>query len=70
MEGEALVTWLGQDVAKKIRKYDLAQLKAKRGTVQTAPGTAVKPAAQRQEVKPKAYKTWSDFKNKTLDNIK
>lgn len=70
MEGEALVTWLGQDVAKKIRKYDLAQLKAKRSTVQTAPGTAVKPAAQRQEVKPKAYKTWSDFKSKTLDNIK
>jgi ribosomal protein L21 len=67
MEGEALVKWLGEDVAKKIRKYDLTQLKAKR----SAPvnGASVKPQ-KNESVKPsKPYKTWSQFKAETLDKI-
>lgn len=70
MEGEALVKWLGNDVALKIRKYDLANLKAKRA--QTAPqagGSAVKPQAEKKLPAAKPYKTWSSFKSDVLDKI-
>lgn len=71
MEGEALIKWLGNDVAMKIRKYDLAQLKAKRAATQPQAGqSAVKPQEQRKESKPAPYKTWSQFKAETLDQIK
>ncbi len=67
MEGEALVKWMGPEVAMKIRKYDLAQLKAKRQA----------PVAQSRVEAPKAdaakavpYKTWSQFKAERLDTIK
>lgn len=69
MEGEALVKWLGQDVAMKIRKHDLAQLKAKRA--QTAPqsgGSMVKPQAEKKQTQ-KPYTTWSQFKAQKLDTI-
>jgi hypothetical protein len=69
MEGEALVKWLGDDVAKKIRKYDLTQLKAKR-SAPAQPQSAVKPQASKEAPKQKPYKLWSDFKRETLDNIK
>lgn len=68
MEGEALVKWLGDDVAKKIRKYDLTQLKAKR-TAPAQPQSAVKPQASKEPVKQKPYKSWSEFKRDTLDKI-
>jgi hypothetical protein len=70
MEGEKLVAWLGKDVAMKIRKYDLQQLKAKRA--QTAPqsGSLVKPQSSKKVEGQKPYKTWSQFKSETLDNIK
>lgn len=67
MEGEALVKWLGDDVAKKIRKYDLTQLKAKRQTP-AQPQSSVKPQSKEQP-KQKPYKTWSQFKAETLDKI-
>ncbi len=68
MEGEALVKWLGDDVAKKIRKHDLTQLKAKRATP-AQPQSNVKPKTDEVKAAPK-YKTWSQFKSETLDNIK
>lgn len=71
MEGEAIVKWLGDDVARKIRKYDLGQLKAKRAA--TAPqGTqsAVKPQVSKKDPKAVPYKTWSQFKAENLDTIK
>jgi hypothetical protein len=69
MEGEALVKWLGQDVALKIRKYDLGQLKSKRAASVPAPKSAVKPPTDvKAESKP--YKTWSSFKADVLDKIK
>jgi hypothetical protein len=67
MEGEALVKWLGDDVAKKIRKYDLQRLKAKRGV--PAPQARVEaPKVDNAAAKP--YKTWSQFKAERLDTIK
>jgi hypothetical protein len=69
MEGEALVKWLGEDVAKKIRKYDLTQLKAKRTTVQpTGNSISRKPESKDKPAKP--YTTWSEFKAAKLDTIK
>jgi hypothetical protein len=69
MEGEAVVKWLGEDVAKKIRKYDLQQLKAKRSAVQpTGNSISRKPEAKEKPQKP--YKTWAEFKRDTLDKIK
>lgn len=70
MEAEALVKWLGKDVAMKIRKYDLAQLKSKRA--QTAPpsGSLVKPQTAKKVEGSKPYKTWSQFKAENLDTIK
>lgn len=70
MEGEALVKWLGKDVAMKIRKYDLTQLKSKRA--QTAPqsGSLVKPQASKKVEGQKPYKTWSQFKAESLDTLK
>lgn len=71
MEGEALVKWLGNDVALKIRRHDLAQLKAKRA--QTAPqagGSMVKPQAVKKDATARPYKTWSEFKAQNLDTIK
>lgn len=70
MEGEKLVAWLGKDVAMKIRKYDLAQLKSKRA--QTAPqsGSLVKPQTSKKVEGQKPYKTWSQFKAENLDTIK
>lgn len=66
MEGEALVKWLGDDVAKKIRKYDLQQLKAKR----TTPVNQACVEAKADSSKPApAYKTWSEFKKERLDKI-
>jgi hypothetical protein len=70
MEGEALIKWLGEDVAKKIRKYDLTQLKAKRSTVQTPASNAVKPVAEKKEKPTKPYQTWSEFKASKLDTLK
>lgn len=69
MDGEALVKWLGPDVAKKIRQHDLQQLKAKRNVATPAPLSSVKTPENKQETK-KPYKTWSDFKKDTLDKIK
>ena len=69
MEGEAIVKWLGEDVAKKIRKYDLTQLKAKRSTVQPT-GNSISRKPESKEAPKKAYKTWSEFKAETLDKIK
>jgi predicted DNA binding CopG/RHH family protein len=69
MEGEAIVKWLGEDVAKKIRKYDLTQLKAKRGTVQQNGSSHVKPKTDSNQPKAKPYKTWSEFKAEKLDKI-
>lgn len=71
MEGEALVKWLGDDTAKKIRRYDLQQLKAKRA--QTAPqsgNSLVKPQASKKNETTKPYTTWSDFKKNNLDTIR
>ena len=71
MEGDKLVAWLGKDVALKIRKYDLAQLKAKRA--QTAPqagGSMVKSQAAKKIESAKPYTTWSDFKKNNLDTIR
>lgn len=68
MEGEALVKWLGDDVAKKIRKYDLAQLKAKRAAAQPQQNALVKPKEDLKKPAP-AYKTWSQFKKERLDTI-
>lgn len=67
MDGEAIVKWLGDDVAKKIRKYDLTQLKAKR-QVPAQPQASVKPKDNKEQPK-RAYKTWSEFKAETLDKI-
>ena len=70
MDGESLVKWLGEDTAKKIRKYDLTQLKAKRSSV-AQPGTsAIKPKTDSKAAPKPAYKTWSQFKADTLDKIK
>lgn len=69
MEGEAIVKWLGEDVAKKIRKYDLTQLKAKRTTVQPT-GNSISRKPESKEVKQKPYTTWSEFKAAKLDTIK
>jgi hypothetical protein len=69
MEGEAIVKWLGEDVAKKIRKYDLTQLKAKRSTVNPT-GNSISRKPESKEAPKKAYKTWSEFKAETLDKIK
>ncbi len=69
MEGEAIVKWLGDDVAKKIRKYDLSQLKAKRSSV-AQPGTSsIKPKTDGKQPKERPYKTWGEFKRDTLDKI-
>lgn len=66
MEGEAIVKWLGDDVAKKIRKYDLTQLKAKR----QAPAQPQSRVTSKIETKKAPqYKTWSQFKSETLDKI-
>jgi hypothetical protein len=70
MEGEALVKWLGQDVALKIRKYDLGQLKAKRSAAAPQPASLVKPASERTEKPVKKYKTWSEFAKDNLQNLK
>jgi hypothetical protein len=67
MDGENLVKWLGDDVAKKLRKHDLTQLKAKRSMPQAQ--SNVKPQASKEAPKAKPYKTWSDFKRDTLDKI-
>ena len=69
MEGEAIVKWLGEDVAKKIRKYDLTQLKAKRTTVQPT-GNSISRKPESKEAPKRAYKTWSEFKAASLDNTK
>jgi hypothetical protein len=69
MEGEALVKWLGQDVALKIRKYDLGQLKAKRSAAAPQPASLVKPATEKKEPV-KRYKTWSEFKAANIDTVK
>jgi hypothetical protein len=68
MEGEALVKWLGEDVSKKIRKYDLTQLKAKRKVPENQ--ALVKPQNQKLAPKEKPYETWSAFKARKLDTIK
>ena len=69
MEGEALVKWLGQDVALKIRKYDLAQLKSKRAAAAPQPASLVRPATEKKEPA-KKYKTWSEFKAANIDTVK
>ncbi len=68
MDGAALINWLGKDVAMKIRKYDLAELKKKRGANPAQPQAKVTPKVAEAPKKP--YKTWSEFKAETLDNIK
>ena len=69
MEGEKLVAWLGPEVAMKIRKYDLTQLKAKRANIAPKSGSAVKPTSEKKETQSPKYKTWTDFKNAKLDTI-
>ncbi len=68
MDGEALVKWLGDDVAKKIRKHDLSKLKAKR--TQPDNQALVKPKQEVNKPKEAPYKTWSQFKADTLDKMK
>jgi hypothetical protein len=70
MEGEAVVKWLGKDVVMKIRKYDLQQLKSKRAATGPQSGSLVKPQTSKKVEGQKPYKTWSQFKQETLDNIK
>jgi|ERR1700690_42392 len=70
MEGEAIVKWLGEDVAKKIRKYDLTQLKAKRNTVAPTGQSAVRKPESAKAAAVKPYKTWSQFKAENLDTTK
>jgi len=70
MEGEAIVKWLGKDVAMKIRKYDLMQLKAKRSAAAPAQGQSLVKAPTAKKADAPKYKTWSDFKASTLDGIK
>lgn len=70
MDGEKLVKWLGDDTALKIRKYDLAQLKAKRAATAPAPSAAVKQNVDRTAVTAPKYKTWSQFKAEKLDTMK
>lgn len=71
MEGEALVKWLGNDVALKLRKYDLQQLKAKRaGTAPAQGNSLVKPQSEKKQGTAKPYQTWSEFKKNSLDTIK
>lgn len=67
MDGESLVKWMGPEVATKIRKYDLQQLKLKRATPQAQSRVESKPNSA-QPAKP--YKTWSEFKAERLDTIK
>jgi hypothetical protein len=66
MEGEHLVKWLGDDVAKKIRKYDLMQLKSKRAATAPQAQSAVKPQSGDKAEKASKPRNWSDFK-KELD---
>jgi len=70
MEGEALVKWLGQDVALKIRKYDLKQLKEKRAKTLPQEGKAAVKAPTEPKAVAKPYKTWSEFKAEKLDTLK
>lgn len=67
MDGEALIKWMGPEVAMKIRKHDLAQLKAKRAPVATQ--SRVEAPKADAAAQPK-YKTWSSFKADVLDKIK
>lgn len=69
MEGESIVKWLGPEVAMKIRKYDLAMLKAKRAKTAPLGQALVKPQEQKNAPAAKPYKTWSQFKAETLDKI-
>lgn len=67
MEGEPLIKWLGDDVVKKIRKYDLMKLKEK---MAPKAGTPTDRVVSKPLDKPKAqYKTWSQFKKESLDTI-
>ncbi len=68
MEGDSLVKWLGDDIVKKIRKYDLAKLKESRAPKVPSPTERVVPKASADKPKPQ-YKTWSQFKSETLDKI-
>lgn len=70
MEGEAVVKWLGDDVVKKIRKYDLNQLKSKRAATAPQSGSLVKPKETKKVEGQKPYRTWSQFKAENLDTIK
>lgn len=65
MDGPALINWLGKDVALKIRKHDLSELKKKRTTPEAK--ALVKPSVGKAPEK--KYKTWSEFKADTLDKI-
>lgn len=67
MDGAALIKWMGPEVAMKIRKHDLAQLKAKR--TPAAPQARVE-TPKADATAPKRYKTWSEFKRESLDTIK
>jgi len=67
MDGEALVKWLGPEVAMKIRKHDLQQLKAKRQVV--APQARVETPKDAPSKAPRPM-TWSEFKATKLDTIK
>jgi len=68
MEGESLIKWLGPDVAMKIRKHDLTELKKKRSATDQKPASMIKPK-EGQKTPEKKYKTWSEFKAETLDKI-
>lgn len=64
MDGAALINWLGKDVAMKIRKHDLSELKKKRGSNPAQPNSLIKPkTVENAEIKPKL---WSAYK-KELD---
>lgn len=70
MEPEALLNWLGKDVALKIRKYDLQQLKSKRAATAPQSGNSLVRPNSSKKVTDKPYKTWSQFKAESLDTIK
>lgn len=70
MEGEAIIKWLGEDVALKIRKYDLKRLKDKRAATNTPPASKVKPASEDKKAPAKPYMTWTEFKESKLDTLK
>lgn len=57
LEGEALVNWLGPQVAKKIRLWDLAQLRGKKNAPQEQPTRQV----QQEKRSPSGRPAWDEI---------